>query len=78
VTLSHHMLISQPRKFDIRDVPVPKIGDDELLLKGTSINPPIVNLLTSLVDICGVCGTDAHIHEGEFIAKFPVCFPSNP
>ena len=20
----------------------------------------------------GVCGTDAHIHEGEFISKFPV------
>ena len=21
---------------------------------------------------CGVCGTDGHIHEGEFIAKFPL------
>ena len=27
---------------------------------------------TSIVTCCGVCGTDAHIHEGEFIAKFPV------
>lgn len=24
------------------------------------------------VKACGVCGTDLHIHEGEFIAKFPV------
>ena len=21
---------------------------------------------------CGVCGTDLHIHEGEFIAEFPL------
>ena len=21
---------------------------------------------------CGVCGTDLHIHEGEFIATFPL------
>lgn len=48
---------SEARKFDIRDVPVPVIDENELLLK---------------VDICGVCGTDAHIHEGEFIAKFPL------
>jgi hypothetical protein len=20
----------------------------------------------------GICGTDGHVHEGEFIAKFPV------
>lgn len=25
-----------------------------------------------LVTCCGVCGTDGHIHEGEFIAKFPL------
>ncbi|KAH7015255.1 chaperonin 10-like protein [Ilyonectria destructans] len=24
------------------------------------------------VKACGVCGTDLHIHEGEFIAKFPL------
>jgi D-arabinitol dehydrogenase (NADP+) len=23
------------------------------------------------VKACGVCGTDLHIHEGEFIAKVP-------
>jgi threonine dehydrogenase-like Zn-dependent dehydrogenase len=24
------------------------------------------------VTCCGICGTDGHIHEGEFIAKFPL------
>jgi hypothetical protein len=27
---------AQPRKFDIRDVPIPTIDDNELLLKGAS------------------------------------------
>ncbi|KAH9941175.1 chaperonin 10-like protein [Epithele typhae] len=46
-----------PLNFQIKEVPIPKCGDDELLLK---------------VSLCGVCGTDGHIHEGEFIAKFPL------
>jgi len=46
-----------PEKFDIRDVPIPECQDDDVLLK---------------VSCCGVCGTDAHIHHGEFIAKFPL------
>jgi D-arabinitol dehydrogenase (NADP+) len=48
---------NKPRDFEIRQVPIPQINDDELLLK---------------VTCCGVCGTDGHIHEGEFIAKFPL------
>lgn len=48
---------SAPFHFDIRQVPIPKCGDDDVLLK---------------VSCCGVCGTDGHIHEGEFIAKFPL------
>jgi len=51
------LFYSKPREFEIKKVPVPQIGPEEILLK---------------VDICGVCGTDAHIHEGEFIAKFPL------
>ncbi|KAH9990942.1 chaperonin 10-like protein [Russula compacta] len=42
-----------PRDFVIKDVPIPQIKDDEVLLKG-------------------VCGTDGHIHDGEFIATFPL------
>ncbi|KAJ3492222.1 hypothetical protein NLI96_g100 [Meripilus lineatus] len=39
---------NSPRDFEIKQVPIPKCGDDDVLLK------------------------DAHIHEGEFIAKFPL------
>jgi len=46
-----------PRDFEIRQVPIPQIGDDEVLLK---------------VSCCGVCGTDSHVHSGEFITKFPL------
>jgi len=46
-----------PRDFSITKRPTPQIGDDECLIK---------------VSACGVCGTDAHIHEGEFISKFPL------
>ncbi|KAK9446835.1 chaperonin 10-like protein [Limtongia smithiae] len=39
------------------DIPLPVVRDNDVLIK---------------VDACGVCGTDLHIHEGEFIAKFPL------
>ncbi|TFY59362.1 hypothetical protein EVG20_g7822 [Dentipellis fragilis] len=42
-----------PRDFEVREVPIPQIGDDEVLIKG-------------------ICGTDGHIHGGEFIATFPL------
>ncbi|RPD65696.1 NADP+-dependent D-mannitol dehydrogenase [Lentinus tigrinus ALCF2SS1-6] len=48
---------SEPRKFEIREVEVPTFGDDEVLMQ---------------VRACGVCGTDNHIHEGEFISTFPL------
>ncbi|KAJ7695478.1 chaperonin 10-like protein [Mycena rosella] len=46
-----------PKDFEIKQVPIPTVGDDDVLLK---------------VSCCGVCGTDGHIHEGEFISKFPL------
>ncbi|KAJ7787172.1 chaperonin 10-like protein [Mycena olivaceomarginata] len=46
-----------PQDFEIKQVPIPTIGDDDVLLK---------------VSCCGVCGTDGHIHDGEFISKFPL------
>lgn len=48
---------NKPREFEIRQVAIPQVGDDDVLLK---------------VTYCGVCGTDAHIHDGEFISKFPL------
>jgi len=48
---------NKPREFEIKEVPIPQVNDDDVLLK---------------VTCCGVCGTDGHIHEGEFISKFPL------
>ncbi|KAG8932067.1 N-terminal acetyltransferase A complex catalytic subunit ard1 [Tulasnella sp. 419] len=48
---------TSPGEFTVKQVPIPECGDDEVLLK---------------VTICGMCGTDTHIHNGEFIAQFPL------
>jgi threonine dehydrogenase-like Zn-dependent dehydrogenase len=45
---------SKPEVYGIVEVPLPKLRDNDVLIK---------------VKACGVCGTDLHIHEGEFIAK---------
>jgi hypothetical protein len=45
---------SKPEEYGIVEVPLPKLRDNDVLIK---------------VKACGVCGTDLHIHEGEFIAK---------
>ncbi|KAJ9121648.1 hypothetical protein QFC22_002268 [Naganishia vaughanmartiniae] len=48
---------SSATNFDIRRVPVPEINDEEVLVK---------------VTLSGWCGTDQHIHEGEFNPSFPL------
>ena len=47
----------KPEDWSIVEVPVPELRDNDVLIQ---------------VKACGVCGTDLHIHEGEFIAKFPL------
>jgi D-arabinitol dehydrogenase (NADP+) len=47
----------KPLSYAIVEVPLPVVRDNDVLIK---------------VKACGVCGTDLHIHEGEFIAKFPL------
>ncbi|KAH7157085.1 chaperonin 10-like protein [Dactylonectria macrodidyma] len=47
----------KPEDFSIVTVPLPVMRDNDVLVQ---------------VKACGVCGTDLHIHEGEFIAKFPL------
>ncbi len=51
------IVYDSPRNFVYRDVPDPKMESDEVLVK---------------VQACGVCGTDLHIHEGEFGPRFPL------
>lgn len=45
------------RKVEVRDVPIPTIKEDEVLIK---------------VKAVGICGTDIHIFKGEYFTGFPV------
>ncbi len=51
------IVYDSPRSFSYRDVPEPSLGSDEVLIH---------------VKACGLCGTDLHIHEGEFNPSFPL------
>lgn len=51
------VVFDEPGRMEVREVPAPKPGLGEVLLK---------------VAACGVCGTDAHVFKGEFLAKFPI------
>jgi D-arabinitol dehydrogenase (NADP+) len=46
-----------PGSFEVVDVPVPEFGPDEVLVR---------------VLVAGVCGTDAHLHDGEFDPVYPL------
>ncbi|KAK3075581.1 hypothetical protein LTR53_001019 [Teratosphaeriaceae sp. CCFEE 6253] len=47
---------SRPEQFEVVEIDVPVIGEDDVLVK---------------IEACGVCGTDLHYHKGEFMAKPP-------
>jgi D-arabinitol dehydrogenase (NADP+) len=46
-----------PRKYAVKDIPTPEAGPGEVRIK---------------VHQVGVCGTDLHIHHGDFNAVFPL------
>ncbi|HEX8095005.1 zinc-dependent alcohol dehydrogenase family protein [Jatrophihabitans sp.] len=46
-----------PRSYDIKEIPTPTAGPGQVRIK---------------VDQVGVCGTDLHIHHGDFNAVFPL------
>lgn len=46
-----------PRSYTVKDIPTPEANAGEVRIK---------------VDQVGVCGTDLHIHEGDFNAVFPL------
>ena len=50
-------IIHGPYKAAIQNIPVPKPGDGEVLVR---------------VERAGVCGTDYHIYKGEYIAQYPI------
>ncbi|RWZ64771.1 2-deoxy-scyllo-inosamine dehydrogenase [Labedella populi] len=51
------IVYDRPRHFELAELPVPEPGQGEVLVK---------------VLVAGVCGTDAHLHEGEFGPTYPL------
>ena len=50
-------MLTELGKFEIKEYPMPKIGDDDILVK---------------VEGCGVCGTDAHEYKRDPFGLIPV------
>lgn len=51
------VFFESPKKANIKELPNPRIKDDEVLIAVRS---------------AGVCGTDVHIYDGDFIGTYPV------
>src|SRR4051812_45091339 len=51
------VVYDRPEHFEVRDVAIPTPGPGEVLLK---------------VVVAGVCGTDLHLHRGEFGPTYPL------
>ena len=47
-------VLTEPKHFEVREVPKPEIGPDEALIK---------------VERCCICGTDIHIFNGHYAAE---------
>jgi D-arabinose 1-dehydrogenase-like Zn-dependent alcohol dehydrogenase len=50
-------MLTQLEKFEIKEYPIPELGDDDMLVK---------------VEGCGVCGTDAHEFKRDPFGLIPV------
>ncbi len=57
VTHMKAVVYEGPREFSITEVTIPTPDPNQVLIK---------------VATCGVCKTDVHIHNGEFLAEFPL------
>ena len=51
------LVYEEPKKFSIQEVEKPVCRDNEVIIK---------------VVACGICKTDVHIHNGDFISEFPL------
>ena len=54
---AHVAVLTEKEHFDIKEYPIPPIGDDDILVK---------------VEGCGVCGTDAHEFKRDPFGLIPV------
>lgn len=57
MTTMRAVVYDRPEHFAVRELPIPEPGPGEVLLK---------------VSVAGVCGTDAHLHLGEFGPTYPL------
>jgi threonine dehydrogenase-like Zn-dependent dehydrogenase len=53
--LMRAQVVKAPGKMEFEQVPIPEIGDDEVLIK---------------VKMCGICGTDLKIYAGEYAKEY--------
>ena len=51
------VVYDEPGTFDVREVTVPEPGPGQVLVRMTA---------------AGMCGTDLHLHDGQFLANFPL------
>ncbi len=54
---AHVAMLTELKHFDIKEFPIPEVGDDDILVK---------------VEGCGVCGTDAHEFKVDPFSLIPV------
>lgn len=54
---AHVAMLVAPEKFEVKEFPIPPVGDDDILVK---------------VEGCGVCGTDAHEFKRDPFNLIPV------
>ncbi len=54
---AHVAVLTEKEHFDIKEYPIPAVGDDDILVK---------------VEGCGVCGTDAHEFKRDPFNLIPV------
>ncbi|MDD5621867.1 MAG: zinc-dependent alcohol dehydrogenase family protein [Actinomycetota bacterium] len=50
-------VIEKPGKISIKEIPYPKPGSDEVVIQ---------------VKNCGICGTDFHIYNGDYLGSYPI------
>lgn len=51
------VVFESPKKINIKEIEEPEIGEEDVFIR---------------VKAAGLCGTDLHIYNGDFIAKYPV------
>ena len=54
---AHVAMLTGPKKIEVQEIPIPALGDDDILVK---------------VEGAGICGTDVHEWKGDPFGLIPV------